>query len=78
MNLFSRLSVRLRKGCSVGLFVNRVYQFAEFDDVVMPWAFGGTHLFGKGFRNRLFVGGLPLDTTTQELAEYFSFFWFSY
>ena len=29
MNLFSGLSVCLRKGGSVGLFVNRVYQFAE-------------------------------------------------
>lgn len=32
------------------------------------------YLFGKRFRNRLFVGGYALDTTTQELAEYFSFF----
>ena len=29
INLFSGLSVCLRKGGSVGLFVNRVYQFAE-------------------------------------------------
>ena len=28
-----------------------------------------TYLFGKRFKNRLFVGGLP-----QELAEYFSYF----
>lgn len=56
MNLFSGLSVCLRKGGSVGLFVNRVYQFAErtelfiisyfqlMDDVVMPLAFRGTQI----------------------------------
>ncbi|CAH3125542.1 unnamed protein product, partial [Porites lobata] len=33
-----------------------------------------TYLFGKRFKNRLFVGGLPVDTTAQELAEYFSNF----
>ncbi|CAH3020037.1 unnamed protein product, partial [Porites evermanni] len=33
-----------------------------------------TYLFGKRFKNRLFVGGLPVDTTAQELAEFFSHF----
>ena len=33
-----------------------------------------SYLFGKRFRNRLFVGGYVVDTTTQELAEYFFFF----
>ena len=33
-----------------------------------------TYLFGKRFKNWLFVGGLPQDTTTQELAEYFFYF----
>ncbi|XP_027041980.1 protein boule-like isoform X2 [Pocillopora damicornis] len=33
-----------------------------------------TYLFGKRFRNRLFVGGLPVNTTAHELANYFSNF----
>jgi len=33
-----------------------------------------TYLFGRRFRNRLFVGGLPHNTTPQELAQYFSNF----
>ena len=33
-----------------------------------------TYPFGTRFKNRLFVGGLPQDTTAQELAEYFSNF----
>ena len=40
-----------------------------FLDVLVP-----TYLFGKRFKNQLFVGGLPQDTTAQELAEYFSHF----
>ncbi|XP_015754819.1 PREDICTED: protein boule-like [Acropora digitifera] len=33
-----------------------------------------TYLFGRRFKNRLFVGGLPLNTTAKELAEFFSLF----
>ena len=33
-----------------------------------------TYLFGKRYKNRLFVSGLLQDTTAQELAEYFSYF----
>ncbi|KAL9982428.1 hypothetical protein ACROYT_G004467 [Oculina patagonica] len=33
-----------------------------------------TYLYGKRYRNRLFVGGLPLNTTAEELAGYFSHF----
>lgn len=33
-----------------------------------------TYLFGRRFKNRLFVGGLPHNTTPQELAQYFSNF----
>ena len=33
-----------------------------------------TYPFGTRFKNQLFVGGLPQDTTAQELAEYFSHF----